>query len=142
MKIISDYPELKGQVFDSVDACATEEKKVEAAREAAKKAEQKKAIQLNDAKAAVDTARKNLIEAKKAVVAARIEGDKIIAAAHTEAAKLLEPAYEECRKAQSELRKALSTYNSLNNSERVMTGNMNDEDFKKVLKIVFGDLID
>ena len=142
MKIISDYPELKGQVFDSVDACATEEKKVEEARAAAKEAENKKAVERDAAKAAVDAARKRLLEAKKAVVAARMEGDKLVAEAHAKAAKLAEPAYSECRQAQADLRKALATYNEMSNADRIVHSNMNDDDFKRVLKIVFGDLVD
>lgn len=37
MKILSEYKELAGQVFNSIEECAAEEKKIDLAREAAKK---------------------------------------------------------------------------------------------------------
>ena len=142
MKILSDYPELKGQVFDSVDACATEEAKVDKAREKAKEAEAKKATEAEAAKAAVEVARKNLIEARKAITATRVEANKIVEDAQKKAAEMMEPVYANCHKAQEELRKALATYNSLNAPRRVVVNHVDDEEFKQLLKLVFGDLID
>lgn len=93
MKIISEYPELKGVAFDTVEACEAEEKKIDNAKmEAAKK--EKEAIDAKNAKrmaldeelkqleAAKVQARENLVKVKQVARETMAKTNADLATAH------------------------------------------------------------
>jgi hypothetical protein len=117
MKIISDYPELKGKLFDSVQECAAEEAKVDKQRTMAKsEGNQASKDERVRAKEAVSAANRNLVEARKALKKAEIEAEKIMKDAYIEASakarEILNPANEEYHKARLEYKKALDQYST------------------------------
>ena len=136
MKIISDYPELQGQVFKTVEECEIAESKVDEA----KKQEGVRRSILEEEKAVVEAAHKKLIEARLAVDKAHEDADKIVNEARRQAAELVAPAHEACRKAQLEFNKALATYNAKHGPYRVVKTVNKDKEINDIIKILFGDI--
>ena len=142
MKIISEYPELKGQIFDSVEACAAEEKKIEAARENKKTEEMQY-------KTAIESARAALAEARKELTAARKEAQAIAEEANKKIDGILSGKKANVIAAEKNLRKALAEYNA-KYVTKCCDGNHNsckcreaqqDEDFVRVINMLFPGMI-
>ncbi len=140
MKIISDYPELKGQVFDSMDACATEEAKIDARRaEATKQAEQKKCAR-DAAVAAVDEARKKVREARIGLAEAQKKADENVRKVCEKNKALMQPAKEAYYSAERELRRVLSEYNKEYGPYRMQTNNSRELNIEELIDLIFGGL--
>jgi hypothetical protein len=87
MKFISDYPELKGITFDTVEACEAEEKKVDAAKAEAAKQEQIRENTIMAKKEELKQYAKAKVEARENFAKARKDAQAAIAAANAEVAK-------------------------------------------------------
>jgi tRNA 2-selenouridine synthase SelU len=103
MKVISDYPELKGQLFDSIEECSAEEQKIDVLR--AQKDDVKKKYS-----AAIDAAKANVHGANKAYCDARKEAQKIAAEANAKIDSLLKEKRANIIEAEKNYRKAVCEY--------------------------------
>lgn len=86
MKIISDYPELKGMAFDTVEACEKEEKKIDAAKAEAAKKEQARDTEIAAKKEELKQYARAKIEAREKLLQAKKDAQAAIAAANAEVA--------------------------------------------------------
>ena len=104
MKIISDYKELQGQTFPTVEACAEAEAAIDK-----KKAEKAAANKQYDdmiaaARTKLDNARQNLAEANA-------KAEAIVNEANAKVRELMCPARKAVREAEHELGRAIAEYN-------------------------------
>lgn len=124
MKIISEYPELKGVVFDTVEACELEEKKIDkikADNEAKKQAEMKE-----------QNAKKTALRAELEQLA-KVKNDaheKFFVAKKT-AQETIEKANADVTKAYAEFQKAVRAYNDKTLEYNQLTGNVHNADRKE-----------
>ena len=104
MKIISDYKELEGKVFNTPEECQAEEAKIDA--EKAKAAEASKPYE-----DAVAEAKNNLSRARAALKDAEGDARAIVAKAEAEIKAKLCPARQNVRDAEVAVLKAIEEYN-------------------------------
>lgn len=113
MKICSEYPELKNQLFDSIEECAAEEAKIDAERKSKKEDEEKCQETLT---AATETFRKARAELRNA----KAEAEKIRADAIAKMKVLTDPAEAKVNEAYDAMMKAKADYDEKHNKRRVV----------------------
>ena len=135
MKIISDYKELQGQTFPTVEACAEAEAAIDK-----KKAEAVSANKKYDD--AVTAARERLAAAREQLVAANAEAEKIVDEANAKVKELMCPARQAVRKAEHELGIAIAEYNKNVGPYKMQINNVDaknmDAIMYDILKGLFG----
>lgn len=104
MKIISDYKELEGKVFDSPEACLAEEKRID--EEKTKAAEATKPYE-----DAVTAAKETLVNARKALKDKEAEVDALVKDTNARIKEMLCPARKNVREAEMAVIKAIEEYN-------------------------------
>lgn len=111
MKILSDYEELKGQEFESVEACAEAEAKVDVERKnrnaenAKREDDRQKQIQV------IKAAEKAYREAGEELKKAHEKAAEIREAARKQAVEVIDPAQAKLREAYTALSDAKAEYN-------------------------------
>lgn len=142
MKIISDYKELAGQVFDSVEKCAAEEAKIDKAREKAKKAEgvaNRKKVLADK----VDAAEKSVKLAYDQYNKAKEEVRKILEESNKKMNEILANAESQVTKAESDRRDAIIAYNQeFGAYQAVYTGDRAQKEFDRIIKQMDNSLTD
>lgn len=113
MKICSEYPELKNRLFDSIEECAAEEAKIDAARKSKQEDEEKCQETLTAATEAFKKARAELR-------AARNEAEKIRAEAVEKMTAITAPAEAKAQEAYDAMMKARMEYDEKHNKKRVV----------------------
>lgn len=104
MKIISDYKELQGQSFPTVEACAQAEAAIDKKRAETASANKKYEDSVTAAREHLNVARKQLIEANA-------QAEKIIDEANAKVKEIMCPARKAVRKAEHDLGLAIAEYN-------------------------------
>ena len=143
MKIISDYKELAGQVFDSVEKCAAEEAKIDEAREKAKKAATSVANRKKALTDKVDAAEKSVKLAYDQYNKAKEEVRKILEESNKKMNEILANAEGQVTKAESDRRDAIIAYNKeFGAYQAVYTGDRAQKEFDRIIKQMDNSLTD
>lgn len=103
MKIYSDYPELKNRAFDSVEACAAEEAKVDAARQDREAAKARFNEERLEHMKRIAEATETLGQARAELKEAKEKADKTLFEAQEKMSKITDPARAKVLEAQKAL---------------------------------------
>ena len=104
MKIISDYKELQGQTFPTVEACAEAEAAIDKQKAEKVAASKQYDNMVSTARAKLDAARQNLTEANA-------KAEAIVDEANVKVREIMCPARKAVREAEHELGLAIAEYN-------------------------------
>lgn len=111
MRIYSDYPELRGKEFNSVDACKEAETKIDAERvakaEKAAQADAEKQVYIDK----INAAKEKLANARTALNDAQKSAREIEDEAYAKIRSVIEPAQADVVSARSDLSAAVGEYN-------------------------------
>ena len=111
MKFMSDFKELEGKIFNSIDECKSEEAKVLKEREALVEKEKDKSKLKKKLSSAVDKAEENLKDAYKKYEEAKEAARIILEESNKQILAIIDPAKEAVAKAEQAKAEAITKFN-------------------------------
>lgn len=135
MKIFSDYKELEGQVFDTVEQCTEAEAKVEEQRKALAEQEKDKSKLKKSLAKEVDVAEENVKQAYINYDKAKEEVRKILEESNKQMTDILKPAKQAIADAEAARTEAIVNYNKqCGPYQKIYTGDRAMEEYKRISK--------
>ena len=135
MKILSEYKELAGQVFDSIEDCAAAEREVDKLKHLEN--EKNSAITARKKQLAkdIEAADKRVKEAYDARIKTKEEVQKILEESNKKMMTMLDDANVKVREAEKERRDAILAYNNeFGTYQAVYTGERAQKEFDRLTK--------
>ena len=133
MKIVSEYKELEGQVFNTVKECETAEHKVDEQRKALSKKEKDMSKLKKSLAAQVDKAEEDLKAAYQNYDEAKETAKKIVEEANKLISETLQPAKKAVRDAEAARTEAIINYNKqCGPYQKVYTGDKAKEEYLRM----------
>lgn len=135
MKIVSEYKELEGQVFDNVKQCAAAEKRVEEQRKAVADKERDASKLRKSLAAEIDVAEKNLSQAYAEYDKAKEAVDALVKKFHEERDAIMNPAKKAVMEAESHRKTAILNYTrQCGPYQKTYTGDKAEQEFIRMSK--------
>jgi hypothetical protein len=135
MKILSEYKELAGQVFDSIEACAAAERAVDKARNDAKEQNAKVSARKRELATAIEVAEKSVKDAYDSRIKVKEEVQKILEESNKKMMAMLDDANVKVRDAEKARRDAILAYNNeFGTYQAVYTGERAQREFDRLAK--------
>ena len=135
MKILSEYKELAGQVFDSIEACAAAEREVDRAKHLEHEKNSAIAARKKQLAKDVETADKNVKDAYDARIKTKEEVQKILEESNKKMMTMLDEANVKVREAEKARRDAILAYNKeFGTYQAVYTGERAQTEFDRLTK--------
>lgn len=135
MKIVSEYKELEGQVFDTVDQCAEAEVKVEEQRKALAEQERDKSKLKKSLAKDVDVAEEKVKQAYLNYENAKEQVKKILEESNKQMNDILKPAKQAIADAEAARTEAIVNYNKqCGPYQKIYTGDRAMEEYKRITK--------
>lgn len=135
MKILSDYKELAGQVFDSIEACAAAEREIDQAKNAAKVKDAEITARKKQLVKDIEIADKRVKEAYDARIKTKEEVQKILEESNKKMMTMLDDANVKVREAEKARRDAILAYNNeFGTYQAVYTGDRAQKEFDRLTK--------
>lgn len=135
MKILSDYKELAGQVFDSIEACTAAEREIDRAKLAAKVKDAEITARKKQLAKDIETADKRVKDAYDARIKTKEEVQKILEESNKKMMAMLDDANVKVREAEKARRDAILAYNNeFGTYQAVYTGERAQKEFDRLTK--------
>ena len=135
MKIVSEYKELEGQVFDTVDQCIEAEAKVEEQRKALVEQERDKSKLKKSLAKDVDVAEEKVKQAYLNYENAKEQVRKILEESNKQMNDILKPAKQAITDAEAARTEAIVNYNKqCGPYQKIYTGDRAVEEYKRITK--------
>lgn len=133
MKIVSEYKELEGKLFDTSEECQIAENKVDEQRKALAKKERDMSKLRKSLAAGVDKAEENLKDAYQKYEEAKKEVQKILEESEKKMNDILQPAKQAVRDAEAARTEAIVNYNKqCGPYQKIYTGDKAKEEYKRM----------
>ena len=140
MKIISEYKELQGQVYDTPEACREAEAAVDAKKAKDAEVANQKRLENKQYYDAVATARENLKRARNVLKDAEGEARAIDEEANKKIHALLCPARKGVREAEQQLAAAIAAFNKQVGPYRINLADVDANDVDAIVHHILKDL--
>lgn len=140
MKVISEYKELAGIVYDTPEACREAETTVDAKKAEEAKAAEQKRIANKQYYDAVAEAREELKRARNALNDAEGEAKAIADEANKKIRELMCPARKSVREAEQKLAGAITAFNKQVGPYRINVAEMDSKDVDSIVHHILKDL--
>ena len=135
MKILSEYKELAGQVFNSIDECAAAEHEIDKAKLLEKEKATKQSARKKELATAIEVAEKAVKEAYDARIKTKEEVQKILEESNKKMMAMLDDANIKVRDAEKARRDAILAYNNeFGTYQAVYTGERAQREFDRLAK--------
>jgi formiminotetrahydrofolate cyclodeaminase len=135
MKILSEYKELSGQVFNSIDECAAAEHEIDAAKLLEKEKATKQSARKKELATAIEVAEKAVKEAYDARIKTKEEVQKVLEESNKKMMAMLDDANVKVRDAEKARRDAILAYNNeFGTYQAVYTGERAQREFDRLAK--------
>lgn len=135
MKILSDYKELAGQVFNSIEACAEAEREIDKAKHLEHEKNSAIATRKKQLVKDIEIADKRVKDAYDARIKTKEEVKKILEESNKKMMTMLDDANVEVREAEKARRDAILAYNNeFGTYQAVYTGERAQKEFDRLTK--------
>ena len=140
MKIISEYKELEGVIYDTPEACREAEAAIDAKKAQEAEAAEQKRVANKQYYDAVAEARQNLVRARNALKDAEGEARAIDEEANKKIHAILCPARKGVHDAELNLAKAIATFNKQVGPYRINLADVDANDVDAIVHHILKDL--